>query len=218
MNISTFHANKFVADADKTRTMQRRYVDYFRKGETVADLGCGEGIFLSLLAEAGIKGVGVDLTPQFVEGIRQRGLDAHCADVFSFLHDHPQSFDGVIASHLIEHFPAERGLQLMQAMFDSLRVGGRMILITPTYRDILVSSERFWLDITHVRPYPLLLLKAVFEHLGLEVADSGADPGTRMRPSIVHLRSFVRYWSAKLRFGKYFDIGDTFIVGKKIVS
>ena len=215
MNLSTFHANRFVADAAKTREMQRGFVRFFRKGETVADLGCGEGIFLGLLQESGVHGVGVDLTEGYVDGIRKRGMEAHCADVFDFLRAHPNAFDGVIASHLIEHFPAAQGLQLLQAMHDSLRSGGRIILVTPTYRDLLVSGERFWLDITHVRPYPLLLLTSLFEHLGLEIVDSGADPATRIRPSIVHPRSFVRYWIAKSRFGKYYDTGDTFIVGKK---
>lgn len=218
MNLSTFHANRFVADADRTREMQRRYVKYFNNGETVVDLGCGEGVFLGLLHEAGVKGVGVDLTLAFVEGIKKRGIEAHCADVFEFLRAHPGSFDGVIASHLIEHFTAAQGLQLLQAMHDSLRGGGRVILVTPNYGDLLVSGERFWLDITHVRPYPLLLLNSLFEHLGLEVIDSGADPKTRIRPGIVHPRSFLRYWLAKLRFGKQYDTGDTFIVGRKSIS
>ncbi len=216
MNLSTFHANRFVADASKTRAMQRRYVGYFKAGETVVDLGCGEGVFLGLLQEARVKGVGVDLTAAFVDKINERGIEAHCADVFEFLRSHPNSFDGVIASHLIEHFPAAQGLQLLQAMHDSLRGGGRVILVTPTYRDLLVGGERFWLDITHVRPYPLLLLTSLFEHLGLEVIDSGADPNTRIRPGILHPRSALRYWIAKLRFGNLYDVGDTFIVGKKV--
>ncbi|MBI3189637.1 MAG: hypothetical protein HYZ33_03215 [Ignavibacteriales bacterium] len=100
-------------------------------------------------------------------------------------------------------------------MYNALRPDGIIFLMTPAYNDFLVSSERFWLDISHVRPYPILLLDAVFTHLGIEVIQKGYDKKTRIHPSIIHPRSFVRYWIAKLRFGKYYDVGDAFIVGRK---
>jgi SAM-dependent methyltransferase len=168
-----------------------------------------------LLKESGRTGVGVDLTDQYVVSLREEGFSAIRQDVFEFLKSHPATFDGVFASHLIEHFPTQDALRLLELMYESLRSGGTLLLITPSYEDIIVSGERFWLDVSHVRPYPLQLLDAVLKHLGMEITDKGHEPSTRVRPKITSPRSFVRYWVAKLRFGKLYDVGDAFIVAKK---
>jgi 2-polyprenyl-3-methyl-5-hydroxy-6-metoxy-1,4-benzoquinol methylase len=216
MHIDEFHPNKFVAPKDTVRKIQQPYTDYFPTGGTVADLGCGEGVFLELLRESGRTGIGVDLTKEFVRSINARGMKAVRKDVFEFLSKNKSKFDGVFASHLIEHFSTSQTLKMIQGMFDSLRPGGVAVLMTPTYDDLLVSSERFWLDITHVRPYPLLLLKEVFRHVGFELVNSGYDPNTRIRGSMMKPHVYLRNFIYKIRFGRYYNLGDTFIVGKKI--
>lgn len=146
MDLSDFHPNCFVAPPSLTRKFQQRFVAFYPEGGTVLDLGCGEGVFLDLLHETGRRGIGVEHTEQFVRKCRARGHEVHQQDVFEFLETHKNEFDGVFASHLIEHFPTREGLRLIQLMFECLRKDGVLIIVTPTFQDILVSGERFWLD------------------------------------------------------------------------
>lgn len=215
MNISEFHPSHFFGSPEIVKNIYSRFVEYFPEGGEVADLGCGEGAFLELLKTSGRKGTGVDITEKFITELRARGFDAVQQDVLEFLRSHSSEFDGIFASHLIEHFPAGEGLQLLELMYQALRPHGIMFVMTPSYQDILVSSERFWLDLSHVRPYPLPLLEALFQHLGLEIIDKGYEEKTRIHPSIIHPRSTLRHYIAKLRFGKLYNAGDAFIVGKK---
>lgn len=215
MDLSDFHPSHFMASPDHVRKIQRRFLRYFPEKGRIADLGCGVGVFLDLLKESGRTGCGVDSFAQYVAQCRANGHEAFCEDVFTFLRNRRGEFDGVIASHLIEHFSPKEGMELLVAMRDLLRPGGVLFVMTPTYHDLLVSSERFWLDMSHIRPYPLPILDAMFHHLGLEVIDQGYDRQTRVQPGVLHPRSFYRHVIAKIRFGKYYDIGDAFIVGKK---
>lgn len=215
MSIREFHPNRFVAPPDIVRNIQGRYASYFPPGGTVADVGCGEGIFLDILRESGRAGIGVDRTADFVKRIRRRGLKAVKSDIHQFLRKSEETFDGVFASHIVEHYPAAESLDLMELMARSLRPGGVIALITPAYEDILVNGERFWLDITHVRPYPLMLLHEVFVHLGMEIVDEGHDPNTRIPMTLRHPRSLLYHFIAKLRFGSRYNLGDAFIVARK---
>lgn len=135
--------------------------------------------------------------------------------MFEFLESHKYEFDGVFASHLIEHFATREGLHLIQMMFESLWKGGVLIIVTPTFRDILVSVERFWLDISHVRPYPLPLLQELLKHLDMEILAKGFEPTTKTWKQFTRLQSFLYYIFQKVRFGRYYDVGDTYIVGRK---
>lgn len=215
MRARDFYPSHFVATDETVRTIQRRFVHYFPAGGTVADLGCGAGVFLDLLQQSGRKGIGVDHLDYCITRCRERGLEAIQQNVFDFLSQHTGRLDGIMASHLIEHFPTNDGLELIQLMYDALKPSGVVFIMTPTYHDILVSSERFWLDVSHVRPYPIRLLEAIFQHVGFQVIDQGYDPVTKVRPGIIHPRSFYRWMMGKIRFGKMYDVGDAFIVGTK---
>jgi SAM-dependent methyltransferase len=215
VKLSEFHPNRFVAPRPVTRRMQARFVHYFPPAGTVLDIGCGEGVFLDLLNESGRVGIGVEHTTELAQQCRAHGHTVFGQDVFRFLRSRKNRFDGIFASHLIEHFPTSDGLRLLQSAYDALRENGVLVIITPTFRDILVSGERFWLDISHVRPYPLPLLHELLTHLGLEIVDEGYEPSTKAWKQFRRLRSYLYYVLAKLRFGRYYDVGDTFIVGKK---
>ncbi len=210
-----FNPSHFMATDDTVRRIQRGFLRYFPERGLVADLGCGVGVFLDLLRASGRKGIGVDHLPSCVARCREQGLEAVQENVFTFLRNHPGRFDGVIASHLIEHFPTSEALELVHLIYDALKPGGVAFIMTPAYHDVLVSSERFWLDVSHVRPYPLRLIEAFYLHAGFAVVDQGYDPATRVRPAPWHVRSFYRWMMGKVRFGRLYDVGDAFIVGRK---
>jgi len=215
MRVDSFHPSVFASPPERRRSIQKKYVRHFPTNGLVADLGCGDGVFLELLKDSVRRGIGVDHTEKFITQIREKGLEAVQEDVFDFLRKNQSRFEGVFASHLIEHFPAAKGLELVELIHDALRPGGVALLITPAYHDINVSGERFWLDISHVRPYPLILLREVFLHLGMEVVTWGYDSDTKDSSDIRKGRGFVRDLVTKLLFGPYYNVGDAFMVGRR---
>ncbi|MDP6215465.1 MAG: methionine biosynthesis protein MetW, partial [Acidimicrobiales bacterium] len=91
------------------RQQQSGYLDLIRKlpgSKPVADLGCGRGEFLSLLAESDIAGVGVDLSAAFVAECREQGLDVKEQDLLAFLGSQKdKSLRAVVSFQVLEHLP-----------------------------------------------------------------------------------------------------------------
>ena len=161
----------------QVRRTQQRFVRPFTGREPVLDIGCGRGIFLQLLREAGIASAGIDTYPPAVEECRRQGFTAFVADALEFLPTHPAEYGGIFCSHVIEHLAFESAQRLLSLCATALRPEGRLILVTPNPRDFGVMGETFWLDPTHVRPYPVPLLAALVEATGLRVIDRGTFHG-----------------------------------------
>jgi ubiquinone/menaquinone biosynthesis C-methylase UbiE len=81
------------------------------RGARVADLGCGSGVFTDLLRRAGYSGIGLDISPKLVALGRSkhpgRELIEGDAENLPFGNE---SFDGVLLSGLVHHFPDPRRL------------------------------------------------------------------------------------------------------------
>ncbi len=174
---------KFVTP-ESVKRIQGPYVDLFTEvgAATVLDLGCGRGLFLELLREAGVEAHGVDSDAKAVDGCREAGFQVEQGDVLGYLHEAAGGearFDGVFCSHLIEHLPAEVAMGMIRSCATLLAPGGRLVIITPNVQNLEVWSETFWLDPTHVRPYPRPLIAAMMEQVSLEVSRSFVDPATR---------------------------------------
>ena len=69
----------------------------------------------------------------------------------------------------------------------------RVAVGTGDPRNLIVLEQLFWLDPTHVRPYPRPLLERLGRAAALQVVDSYDDPAT------VPKRSLPRRWLARLR-------------------
>lgn len=175
------------ADTEWVRYVQRDFVRYFEEGAKgkVLDLGCGRGLFLELLRDKGIEGAGVDGHADSIAECKSRGFqDVHVGDVLGFLDAEAaagRTYAGVFCSHLIEHFPGDAALRLVAASARVLAPGGRVVLVTPNVANLEVWTKVFWLDPTHVRPYPRKLVEALFEGAGLRVVRSYDDRRTRRR-------------------------------------
>lgn len=211
----SFDASVFVASDDLTRKYQRKYLRYFQRGQRVLDIGCGSGVFLAMLQEAGLNGVGVDTSAVKVAECRSKLLEVYHSDALRFLNREPGKFHGIFCSHFVEHFPPSTVLEFLGQGYRRLNTSGLLIIITPNFKNIDVVTERFWLDITHVRPYPLPLLEKMLESSGFTIVASGIDQTTDQRfPKRKPWLGF-KYLLTKLRFGEYFGKGDSYVVAKK---
>jgi 2-polyprenyl-3-methyl-5-hydroxy-6-metoxy-1,4-benzoquinol methylase len=186
------------ADEKSVIQMQRSYVRFFSDAgcKRVLDLGSGRGLFLELLRTAGIDGIGVDGSEEVSAEVRGRGFTVHTADVLTFLRqaaEEKQSYDGVFCSHLIEHLSGELAIELVSLVATVVRPGGRVVFVTPNIANPLVGTKVFWLDLTHVRPYPRLLLQALLDEVGFRVLSSYDDNAT--------LRGYFRSWGSLVALG-----------------
>ena len=154
-------------------SIQRKFVDYYPEKGEVIDLGSGRGVFLELLKESGRKAVGVEMDSTMLKVSKERGHQVHEGEATSFLQNTTGKYDGIMASHIIEHMEISQGLKFIELIKKRLKKGGVAIIITPRPGS-LWSTENFWLDTTHVRPYPYELMKRLL--LPLEEVVGGIEP------------------------------------------
>ena len=193
----------------------RRLLPVFRGLSPVLDLGCGDGVALDLLKGAGERGEGVERDHGLVEAGRRRGFTMHEGDVLAFLDGAaPDAWGAVVASHILEHLPADRVTGFFASVARTLRPGGRLVLLTPNPRNIGVITRTFWGDLEHVRPYAIDLLVRLAGEAGLGIVSAGDDPYTR-QPGIVHRPvTFLRRWLV----GNYWPGADNLLIAEKLPS
>lgn len=138
------------------------YQDY-----PVLDLGCGRGEWLELLGREGYAPLGVDLDEGMLEACRILNLPARKDDALSALQKMPDnSLVAVTGFHIAEHVPFSALQKLVAEALRVLRPAGLLILETPNAESVVVGTNSFYLDPTHERPLPNLLLSFLTEHSG----------------------------------------------------
>jgi SAM-dependent methyltransferase len=131
------------------------------------DVGCGLG---RNLAHLGGNGVGVDHNPTSVAHARAQGFEAHTvAEFFDSEHARPAAFDSLLAAHLLEHLPAERGHEVVSSYLPFVRPGGTVVFITPQERGYASDS-------THVRFVGFAEAAEACRELGLTVSRQYSFP------------------------------------------
>lgn len=131
------------------------------------DLACGRGEWLTLLKEKGLRVIGVDLNPFFIEDCNKQGLDVVCEDVFSFLQSQSLvEYDFISTFHFIEHLEFRKILLLLKLVHSKLKAGGFFIIETPNCANLIVAATTFNIDPTHVTPLHPDFCKFLFEFAG----------------------------------------------------
>jgi len=136
-------------------------------GRPVLDLGCGRGEWLELLREHSIPARGVDRNATMVATCREFGLDAELDDAIHCLRKLPDGSMGAVTSfHMVEHLPFSIVLELLDEALRVLSSDGVLILETPNPDNLLVASQTFYTDPTHVRPLPSSMMRFIVEQKG----------------------------------------------------
>lgn len=131
------------------KRLESLFRERFRNA-AVLDIGCGDGRNIPLMQAAGCAVTGVDSDPGQLKGFD--GAEIHGIDWLP----EPESFDVVLASHVIEHMAPKELCAFMDKWLAALKVGGSLIILTP------VLGERFYYDFTHIRPYYPQSLRMMF--------------------------------------------------------
>jgi 2-polyprenyl-3-methyl-5-hydroxy-6-metoxy-1,4-benzoquinol methylase len=174
---------------------------HVRPGESVLDVGCGEGRFTSELAVAGVRVVGIDVAEEPLRRARAAhpGVDVQLVDAFEPWPLADASFDAVWAGEVIEHVADTAGW--LSEVRRVLRPGGRLLVSTPNHSRLAVLrlalsarafDAHFGPSSDHLRFYngrTLISLLGDFGFQEVSIAAVAGPPGARRLLLIQAVRS-----------------------------
>ena len=166
-----------------------------RKKLRVLEIGCGEGWFVKVLQENGIRDVtGIDLSPEDVAAGREHfGLtNLEVADALEFLRDRPEAFDIIFAKDVLEHVERDALCPLLTAVTGALRPGGSAVFQVPNMDWIMSPHERY-MDLTHevgfTRESLAELGRLFFNDVDVQKVDYLIPKSLRMKVCFLPLRA-----------------------------
>lgn len=103
---------------------------FFKTGDLVLDVGCGDGIVGSFLQEsAGVKVIGIDISEEAVKKAKENGIDASVSSSEEKFPFENNIFDKVFWGDNIEHL--FNPTQTLKEIRSVLKKGGKLILSCP---------------------------------------------------------------------------------------
>lgn len=158
---------------------------HLSRGETLLDIGCGEGTGIAYLIErAGVIGTGIDISSIAVEMALSKGVNAHVADVMAPDFAPDGTYDTILISEVLEHIAEPE--RVVTRVRD--HVGKRLIL---TFPNIAYLPHRLrlmfgsfpvqwgWHPGEHLRFWSLSDFTWWLDQLGYEVVSVRASNGIR---------------------------------------
>ena len=188
----------------------RGYRHYLRawlpedKNAKIIDLACGGGKLLYFFKRMGyLNTEGVDISPEQVKLARQVTASVAEADVLEWLEAHSSTFDLITALDLIEHFQKPEVLRFLDACYNALKPGGRLIIQTPNADSPWGMSIRHG-DFTHevgLNPNALSRLLALVGFSRMESRETGPiDIGHSLKSTVRYaiwqtIRAGLKLWN-----------------------
>jgi SAM-dependent methyltransferase len=167
---------KFRGDDWLIKDRQKVYLPIIRKAmalcagadRPVLDIGCGRGEWLRLLQENHVPAYGLDMNAEMVKRCNESGVSAVHDDAIRHMKSlSDKCLLAVTGFHIVEHLETGIALEILTEIERCLVDGGVLIFETPNPENILVSCNTFYIDPTHTKPIPPLLLDYMFEFSGL---------------------------------------------------
>jgi len=165
-----------------THVLKRQDLDviagWMKPGETVLDLGCGEGELLQILAARGVRGWGIELDPGHVLAAVENGINVIQSDLDAGLAGfEDDAFDHVVLSRTLQ---TVRNTQ--QILAEMLRVGREAVVSFPNFaywkNRMAVLNGRMpvsedlpyqWYDTPNVRFFTMVDFESLCEGMGIVI-------------------------------------------------
>lgn len=188
---------KFYGSRESIAKRRREYIPFvsplltFYPKASAFDIGCGRGEWLSVLKSLGYSEFGMDLDPGMLSDCNMHGVLAKLGDAVDHLRSINDSSQVVISAfHVIEHISRQQVFDVLMQSHRALKPGGILILETPNSENLLLATQDFYLDPTHVKPIPQNALLFELEQIGfsrIKLFRLHADPflATKSNPSLM---------------------------------
>lgn len=126
MTSQSWNPNLYLAAAGFVPVLGEPVVDLLapRSGETILDLGCGDGTLTARIADSGARVIGVDGSPEMVAAARARGLEARVMDGHAL--DLPEQVDAVFSNAAL-HWMKRDPAAVVAGVARHLKPGGRFV-------------------------------------------------------------------------------------------
>ncbi|MBX9704244.1 MAG: class I SAM-dependent methyltransferase [Silvanigrellaceae bacterium] len=168
--------NRFRGSQENIKEKLAKYLPYLEsiktsgKEDLIYDVGCGRGEWLELLLEKGFSPVGLDIDSKNVSLCREKGFIVIHTNAMDYLshQEFKNSAKAITAFHVIEHLNFKDLLLFFRRAYEALQEGGALIVETPNPDNVLVSTNNFYMDPSHVKPLPKLLVAFAIEYSGFK--------------------------------------------------
>lgn len=174
-NEREFHiwAAETAMEREQKKAAQARFMKYLKNSKKIADLGCGDGVFLELLGEnhPEKEAVGIDTNDELVSLCRSHGLNVKKTDVLTFMKTDGKKYDAFVMLDLLEHLDFGKNVDI----FRSVPAGAILIIKTPNINSAL--GHQFYLQCPgHAAPYSPFTIGKMLERSGFEkIAEGETD-------------------------------------------
>lgn len=153
------------------RGLRARDISRLRSPGRILDVGCGRGIMLSRLRDAGWEAIGTEVSDMAARHARERlGLEVHTADLRDLPYP-PGHFDVITFYHTLEHLLEPRNV--LETAHQLLRPGGALVVAVPNIDSLeaaLVGPSWFHLDVPrHPVHFSTRTLTSLLEDLGFRL-------------------------------------------------
>lgn len=180
------------------------------KNVEILDVGCGSGGFVYWLQQIGYQNSeGIDISEEQVKAAQKLGIkNIKQTDIKTFLQNKKEVYDLIFARDLLEHFSKEEILDVLDAIFSSLKKDGVFVVQAVNAENLLWGRLRHG-DFTHELALTKESALQVFRVAGFK------DVEIYSQPPIIHgLKSFIRYYLWKciehcLRFYLLIETGSS---------
>tara|TARA_B100000315_G_scaffold212472_1_gene209863 strand:- start:6769 stop:7995 length:1227 start_codon:yes stop_codon:yes gene_type:complete len=167
-NYLTFE-KKFRGKEEDIKKRFEVYAPFFKGAINVLDIGCGRGEFLEIMRNENVSSIGIDTNEDMVYLCKQKKINVEQADALTYLSSaEDDSFGGIFASHIIEHFHYELLVEFVKLCQAKLKNGAPIVFETPNPLSLVVSATNFYLDLSHVKPIHPEAAKFLLESHGFK--------------------------------------------------
>ena len=171
------------------------------KGSNVLDIGCGRGYALEWLGSLGYANrAGIDPDAAQVAFAKSRGQNvAQVQDTAAYLRERPETCDLILLMDVLEHVPRPAQPELLRAIRNALRPGGRLLCTVPNAASPLAGHWRY-VDYTHECLFTHESLEFLLTQTGFTV--DRVQPVEFLAPPFLGIwplnRHTLRWWSLKM--------------------
>jgi SAM-dependent methyltransferase len=167
-----------------TAWVAEHYVREFdlRPGELLLDVGCGDGFWTALFAEAGLTATGVDLSPAGIEAARRSHPEAQFVVGDAESLPFPDGSFDVVFCRAISHLSrrelfTDASARLASEMARLLRPGGLILVSFYTQRDGGGTPDHAWHSVSDL----LRLLEPIADPFHVDLAGHYVQIGAQRR-------------------------------------